>query len=193
MPWTCLVRSANARTGPDRAAYTDRPCLGRLLQRPARRRDREEQIAIGGPASGKLPPLAVGNRPRNLGAIRTPAWVRIRSPLPVAVKARRVYVLPPLIACGITAPLGRCCSSCRGCGARRLATRVRDGRGAARAHGGPGPWFGVRRLAGSGGARGGAKPGPRSNRLLGASCSPDCGLSSCLPSARSCQGGNSQT
>ena len=63
MPWTCLVRSANARgLGPDRAARADRPRLGRLLERPARGRDREEQIGIGGPAGGKLLPLAVGNR-----------------------------------------------------------------------------------------------------------------------------------
>jgi hypothetical protein len=55
--------------GPDRAARRS-PRLGRLLQRPARGRDREEQIGIGGPAGGKLPPLAVGNQPRHLGAVR---------------------------------------------------------------------------------------------------------------------------
>ena len=107
--------------------------------------------------------------------------------------ARRLMSCPLPIACRVTTPPGRCCSAWRGCDARRPATRVRDGRGAAPAHGGPGPRLGVGRLAGSGGACGGTKPGPGSNRLLGASWSPDCGLSSCLPSARSCQGGNSQT
>jgi len=59
-------RETRGRTGQ----RADRPRLGRLLQRPARGRDREEQIGIGGPAGGKLPPLAVGNQPRHLGAVR---------------------------------------------------------------------------------------------------------------------------
>jgi len=59
-------RETRGRTGQ----RADRPRLGRLLQRPARGRDREEQIGIGGPAGGKLPPLAVGNQPRHLGALR---------------------------------------------------------------------------------------------------------------------------
>jgi hypothetical protein len=50
------------RVGPDRAARADRPRLSRLPRRPARGRDRDEQIGIGGPAGGKLPPLAIGNR-----------------------------------------------------------------------------------------------------------------------------------
>ena len=59
-------RETRGRTG----TRADRPRLGRLPQRPARGRDREEQIGIGGPAGGKLPPLAVGNQPRHLGAVR---------------------------------------------------------------------------------------------------------------------------
>ena len=88
--------------------------------------------------------------------------------------ARRLMSCPLPIACRVTTPPGRCCLAWRGCDARRPATRVRDGRGAAPAHGGPGPRLGVGRLAGSGGACGGTKPGPGSNRWLDASCSPGC-------------------
>jgi hypothetical protein len=73
--------------GPDRAARADRPRLGRLLQRPARGREREEQIGIGGPAGGKLPPLAVGRQSRPLGAIR-------RQPGGRLVKAPRARLRP---------------------------------------------------------------------------------------------------
>ena len=66
LPGPQRERETRGRTGQ----RADRPRLGRLLQRPARGRDREEQIGIGGPAGGKLPPLAVGNQPRHLGAVR---------------------------------------------------------------------------------------------------------------------------
>ncbi len=70
MPWTCLVSSANARHGAGPGSAQIALASARLLQRPARGRDREEQIGIGGPAGGKLPPLAAGNQPRHLGAVR---------------------------------------------------------------------------------------------------------------------------
>jgi len=70
MPWTCLVPRRERETRGRTGQRADRPRLGRLLQRAARGRDREEQIGIGGPSGGKLPPLAVGNQPRHLGAVR---------------------------------------------------------------------------------------------------------------------------
>ena len=66
LPGPQRERETRGRTGQ----RADRPRLGRLLQRPARGRAREEQIGIGGPAGGKLPPLTVGNQPRHLGAVR---------------------------------------------------------------------------------------------------------------------------
>ena len=83
LPGPQRERETRGRTGQ----RADGPRLGRLLQRPARGRDREEQIGIGGPAGGKLPPLAVGRQSRPLGAVR-------RQPGGRLVKAPRARLRP---------------------------------------------------------------------------------------------------
>ena len=87
MPWTCLVPRRERETRGRTGQRADRPRLGRLLQRAARGRDREEQTGIGGPAGGKLPPLAVGRQSRPLGAVR-------RQPGGRLVKAPRARLRP---------------------------------------------------------------------------------------------------